>query len=94
MPLNTRNTAAAQKKTDKVFYSENLFGRDFTRHYDFSENQSRENLTRQSFVILVTSEKLIVTHDILSTTATFSGLGLGYTVPYLETDVRILLTGY
>jgi len=47
--------------------------RDFTRHYDFSEKQSRVNVTSQSFITRFTPENL-VTHDISSTTATFSDL--------------------
>jgi len=48
--------------------------RDFTRHHDFSEKQSRVNFTRQNFLPGVTPENLLDTHDISSTTATFSSL--------------------
>jgi len=36
--------------------------------------QSRVNITRQNFVTRVTPENLLFTHDISSTTATFSSL--------------------
>jgi len=52
--------------------------RDITRHYDFSEKQSRVNLTRKSFFTRVSPENLLVTHDISSTTATFSSLAPMY----------------
>jgi len=52
--------------------------RDFTRHYDFSEKQSGVNFTRQSFFKRVTPENLLGTHDISSTTATFSSLAWRY----------------
>jgi len=44
------------------------------RHCNFSKKQSHVNITRQSFVTRVMPENLLVTHDILSTTATFSSL--------------------
>ena len=54
--LNTPGTGTAQRSLIKAF-SHNLgaFGKaDFTRHYVFSEKQSRVNLTRQSFFTRVT----------------------------------------
>jgi len=74
--------------------------RDFTRHYDFSEKQSRVNVTRKSFVTRVTPEKLLVMHDISSTTATFSSLDwklLGENadkVCFLHDNVKVLIWNY
>jgi len=48
--------------------------RDFTRRYDFCEKQSHVKDTCQSFVTHFTPENLLVTHDISSTTATYSSL--------------------
>jgi len=55
----------------EVFIHKSFFEKKFMRHYDFSEKQSRVHVTRQTFVM---RENLLVTHDILSTIATFSSL--------------------
>ena len=82
-----RVAAVVLKLTDLVSISRNAttkratwkiiraFGkRDFTHQHDFSEKQSRVNVMHQSFVTGVTPDNLHVTHDISSTTATFSRL--------------------
>jgi len=76
--------------------------RGFTRHYDFSEKQSRVNLTRKSFFTRVTSEKLLVMHDISSTTATFCSLDWNWKllgenadkVCFLHDNVKVLIWNY
>jgi len=58
----------------KVFIHKSIWKRDITCHYGFSEKQSRVDVTHQSFGTRFTPEHLLFTHDIYSTSATFSSL--------------------
>jgi len=69
-----RGTGAAQKNLIKIFIHKSFWEKIFPQ-YDFSVEQSRVKLTLERIFTRVTPENLLDTHDISSTTATFSCLG-------------------
>jgi len=77
-PLNTRGTGAAQKTLIQIFIHKSFWEKRFHGPIWFQWKAITREVTRQSFVTRVTPENLLVTHDISSTTATFSSLAFVY----------------
>jgi len=70
-PLNTRGAGAAERSLINALSHESFLKSRFTRHYVFNEKQSRVDRTLHSF-LHVSRQKVLVSHDISSTTATVS----------------------